>query len=85
VQVSGASKVYSGSGAPTISAAAGDYYFRTDTPATPGQQLYVCNGATSWAAASTIGAQPTWWTGTQTAYNAIGTKDANTLYLITGP
>ena len=27
---------------------------------------------------------PTLWSGTQTAYNALGTYDANTLYLITG-
>jgi len=25
------------------------------------------------------------WSGTQTAYNAIGTKDPSTLYVITGP
>jgi hypothetical protein len=27
----------------------------------------------------------TMWSGTQTAYNAIGTKDPSTLYVITGP
>lgn len=34
--------LYSGSGAPTISAVAGDYYLRTDTPTVAGQRLYIC-------------------------------------------
>jgi hypothetical protein len=41
------------------------------------------NSAT--AAANTAAAVPRWWSGTQTAYNAIVTKDPSTLYLITGP
>jgi hypothetical protein len=36
-------------------------------------------------AANTAAAVPRWWTGTQTAYNALVTKDPSTLYLITGP
>lgn len=42
------SGVYSGSGAPSISGTAGDYYFRTDTPTTSTQRVYVCTGGTTW-------------------------------------
>jgi hypothetical protein len=41
-------RIYSGSGAPTLSAIAGDFYFRTDTPGTGNQRLYVCTGGSSW-------------------------------------
>lgn len=37
------------------------------------------------AAAAAVATAPKWWSGTQTAYNAIPTKDPGTLYLITGP
>ncbi len=43
-----ASTLYSGSGAPTISGVSGDYYFRTDTPTTSLQRIYVCTGGTTW-------------------------------------
>lgn len=42
-------RVFSGSGAPTFSAIAGDYYLRTDTPGTPAQRLYICTGTTNWS------------------------------------
>jgi hypothetical protein len=29
---------------------AGDYWFRTDTPATANQRIYICTGGTSWTA-----------------------------------
>jgi hypothetical protein len=37
-----------GSGLPTFSGTAGDYYFRTDTPSTSAQRLYICTGTTNW-------------------------------------
>lgn len=40
--------------------------------------------AASAAAIAASAAVPKWWSGTQSAYNAIPTKDASTLYLITG-
>lgn len=40
--------IYSGSGAPTLSAVSGDCYLRTDTPTTTNQRLYVCTGTTNW-------------------------------------
>lgn len=46
--VGAGARIYSGSGAPTLSATAGDFYFRTDTPGTVNQRLYVCAGGTSW-------------------------------------
>jgi hypothetical protein len=42
------SHIYSGSGAPTISATTGDFYFRLDTGLTANQRLYVCTGTTNW-------------------------------------
>jgi hypothetical protein len=43
------SSLYSGSGAPSIiSGNSGDYYFRTDTPTTTMQRVYVCTGGTAW-------------------------------------
>lgn len=41
-------RLWGGSGAPSFSATAGDYFFRTDTPSTGNQRLYVCTGGTSW-------------------------------------
>jgi hypothetical protein len=41
-------RFFSGSGAPTLSANSGDYYFRTDTPAVANQRIYICTGATNW-------------------------------------
>lgn len=43
-------KIYSGSGAPgTITgSAAGDFYFRTDTPTTANQRIYVATAANTW-------------------------------------
>lgn len=45
----------SGSGAPTIAGAVGDYYFRTDTPSNADQLVYVCTvegeaGTATWVA-----------------------------------
>ncbi len=41
-------QIFSGSGAPTVSATAGDIYFRTDTPGVANQRVYICTGGTSW-------------------------------------
>jgi len=41
--------IYSGSGAPNITgSAAGDFYFRTDTPSTANQRIYVATAANTW-------------------------------------
>jgi hypothetical protein len=41
--------IYSGSGTPNIiNAAAGSFYFRTDTPGVSGQQLYIATAANTW-------------------------------------
>ena len=46
---SGASVIYSGSGAPNIAAApAGSYYFRTDTPSVANQRIYVATATNTW-------------------------------------
>jgi hypothetical protein len=50
VQVQAAATLYSGIGAPTFSANAGDRYYRIDTPGTSGQREYICTGGTSWTA-----------------------------------
>lgn len=42
VQPNNAGSINSGSGAPTIAGTAGDFYFRTDTPSTANQRIYVC-------------------------------------------
>jgi len=47
--------IYSGTGVPTIGAAAGSLYVRTDTPGTSSQRLYFCTvsgaqGAATWVA-----------------------------------
>lgn len=47
------SQIFSGTGAPTISASAGDFYFRKDTPTVTGQRLYVCEGGTTWSPVDT--------------------------------
>jgi hypothetical protein len=44
-QPTGGGHIYSASGAPTISAVKGDVYFRTDTPSTASQRIYVCTEA----------------------------------------
>lgn len=42
--------MYSGSGAPNIAGApAGSYYFRTDTPSTANQRIYVATGTNTWS------------------------------------
>lgn len=42
--------MYSGSGAPNIAGSvAGDYYFRTDTPSTANQRIYVATAANTWS------------------------------------
>lgn len=53
VQINGASHCFSGAGAPTIAGTAGDFFFRTDTPTTTDQRIYVCTvtgaaGAATW-------------------------------------
>lgn len=53
LQLGGAATFSSGSGTPTIAGATGDYFFRTDTPGTTGQRIYVCTvagaaGASTW-------------------------------------
>lgn len=47
-QPTGGGHLYSASGAPTISATAGDLYLRTDTPLVANQRLYICTGTTNW-------------------------------------
>jgi hypothetical protein len=43
------SRLWSGSGAPNIAAsAAGDVYFRTDTPSTANQRVYVATATNTW-------------------------------------
>lgn len=42
-------RIWSGSGAPNIAAsAAGDFYFRTDTPGIASQRIYVATAANTW-------------------------------------
>jgi|GEM_PF-1529055 len=42
-------RMYSGSGVPNItSSQAGDYYFRTDTPSTSSQRIYVATAVNTW-------------------------------------
>lgn len=53
--IPGGVKLSSGSGVPGIAGAVGDYYFRTDTPGTATQRIYVCTvagaaGAATWVA-----------------------------------
>ncbi len=40
--------LYSGSGAPVISATRGDIYFRSDSPSSAQKRVYICTGGTSW-------------------------------------
>ncbi len=42
IQPNNAAKINSGTGAPTIAGTAGDFFFRTDTPSTSLQRIYVC-------------------------------------------
>ena len=45
------SKLWSGSGAPNIATSvAGDFYFRTDTPGTSSQRIYIATAANTWTA-----------------------------------
>ena len=53
VQPNNAGSINSGTGAPTIAGTAGDFYFRTDTPTTADQRIYICTvtgaaGAATW-------------------------------------
>ena len=53
LQVDSASQFNSGTGAPTIAGTAGDFFFRTDTPTTADQRIYICTvtgaaGAATW-------------------------------------
>lgn len=46
----GGGHLYSGSGAPNITGSvAGDYYFRTDTPTTANQRVYVATAGNTWS------------------------------------
>jgi hypothetical protein len=45
VQVNQASTLKSGSGAPALAGALGDFYFRTGTPTTANQRIYICTTA----------------------------------------
>ena len=47
--------MWSGSGAPTIAGTRGDIYFRTDTPATANQRIYICSVAGAAGAATWLG------------------------------
>lgn len=57
----------------------------SQTSATASQSSATASQTSATNAANSAAAVPKWWTGTQTAYTAIATKDPNTLYLITGP
>lgn len=50
VKVQSAARLFSGTGSPngSVTGTSGDYFFRTDTPATLTQRIYVCTGGTSW-------------------------------------
>jgi hypothetical protein len=49
VKLGGASSLFSGTGAPATGlGAVGDYYFRTDTPSTANQRIYVKTAAAVW-------------------------------------
>ena len=53
IQLNQAANLSSGTGAPTIAGTAGDFFFRTDTPSTANQRIYVCTvtgaaGAATW-------------------------------------
>jgi hypothetical protein len=53
IQLNQAANLSSGTGAPTIAGTAGDFFFRTDTPTTADQRIYVCTvtgaaGAATW-------------------------------------
>lgn len=41
-------RIFSGAGAPTISATSGDIYIRTGTPTVANQRIYICTGTTNW-------------------------------------
>ena len=45
----------SGTGAPTIAGTAGDFFFRTDTPTTADQRIYVCTVSGAAGAATWVG------------------------------
>jgi hypothetical protein len=47
-QIMNGAHFLSGSGLPGGAATAGDFYFRTDTPATANQRIYVCTGGSTW-------------------------------------
>ena len=50
-----AATLNSGTGAPTIAGTAGDFYFRTDTPTTADQRIYVCTVSGAAGAATWVG------------------------------
>lgn len=53
IRIMSGSNLYSGSGAPNVTGSvSGDYYFRTDTPSTAAQRLYVATGSNTWSAMS---------------------------------
>ena len=52
--IAGAS-LSSGTGAPTIAGTAGDFFFRTDTPTTTNQRIYVCTVSGAAGAATWVG------------------------------
>ena len=55
VQINSASSLSSGTGAPTIAGTAGDFFFRTDTPTTTNQRIYVCTVSGAAGAATWVG------------------------------
>ena len=55
IQINSASSLSSGTGAPTIAGTAGDIFFRTDTPTTADQRIYICTVAGAAGAATWVG------------------------------
>lgn len=64
LQLQGASKLWSGTGAPTIAGTVGDFYFRIDTPTVANQTVYTCTvtgaaGAATWVPVISAGGATT--------------------------
>ncbi len=55
LQLDGASSLSSGTGAPGIAGAAGDFFFRSDTPSVALQRVYVCTVAGGVGLATWVG------------------------------
>ena len=55
VQPNMAAKIHGGTGAPTIAGTAGDFFFRTDTPTTTNQRIYICTVSGAAGAATWVG------------------------------